>query len=100
MNSHRGGLSGPAPSPALGARVGRGQAGWVRAPHAAQSPTLVPGSRSGRVSPVLGRLLVDAEQLWAVCLETAVSSLSHDFSVAEARSRTEVGLLCSAVLKS
>lgn len=57
-------------------------------------------SRFGRVSLDFWRLLVDAEQFWAVCLETAVSLLSHDFSVANTRSRAQVGLFCSAALKS
>lgn len=48
----------------------------------------------------LETLLVDAEQFWAVCLETAVSLLSHDFSLANVLSGTEVGLLFSAALRS
>lgn len=99
-NSHRGALRGWPPSPALGARVSRGREEWTLAPHAARSPTHVPRSLLGRVSLVLRRLVVDAEQFWAFCLETAVSLLSHDFSVAKTRSRTEVGLLCSVALRS
>lgn len=82
LNSRRGGLSGPAPSPALGALVGRGQAGWARAPHAAQSPTLVPGSRFGRVSPVLGRLCwLMLSSCGPFAWKQLSLLLSHDFSL-------------------
>lgn len=40
------------------------------------------GNRFGCVSGCLETVMVEAEQLWAVCLETSVFLLSHDFCVA------------------
>ena len=72
--------------------------------HLPRAPEWAGGRRAGHARPVLfgahtcareslwacfsgalETLVVDAEQSWAVCLETAVSLLSHDFAVAAAR---------------
>jgi hypothetical protein len=59
-----------------------GLEGCTRTPQAAHSPPhMCPGIALG-VYLVVWRLMAEAEQLWAVCLETAVSVLSHDFCVA------------------
>lgn len=52
----------------------------TRAPRCSQPHTCAL-SRFGRVSVVLWRLLVDAEQFWAVCLETAVSCFPTIFLI-------------------
>lgn len=46
--------------------------------HTGSSELLAPGSSFGRISPCLETLVAEAEKLWALCLETAVSELSHD----------------------
>ena len=57
----------------------------TRAPSCSEPHTCARASLWACFSGALETLVVDAEQSWALCLETAVFSLSHDFAVAEAR---------------
>lgn len=76
--------------------MGRGSKGG-HTPHATQSPThMCKGNRFGRVSGCLEIVMVEAEQLWALCLETSVFLLSHDFCVAYGTLENRIGLFSAS----
>lgn len=98
LNSHLGGAWPPGAFTWSGCPSGPG-AGEVdtRAPCRSRPHTCARESLWACFSAALETLVVDAEQFWAVCLETAVSLLSHDFAVAEAQKRGFSGGLLSSV---
>lgn len=65
-------------------------------PRHSESHTHGRGSRFGCVSGCLETGMVKAEQLWAVCLETSVFLLSHDFCVAYGTLENSRGLFSAS----